>query len=159
MDIISFRKFLIKHIPTIFDEGIATDEKLNESIDWYVSHIEDVRTSNVPVYFYDWVTLAIGGCEKARAFLSFCQELFVRLLRPQGSIISNSIKQKIRQSIFTRTINPSYMDSLGELCLITHLVDNSQQDNYKYLGTEFDIGNGKSDVFGCLLALGFICRI
>ena len=132
-------------MPILFEQDVVSEEKLNNSFEWYSKHIDDTRVDNVPVYFYDWILLAMGGSKKALSFLNFCQQSFKELINACGGKDVENLKGKIWKSIYTpAAITPSYMDSLGEIFTILQLVKNAPKDGYMFLGTDFAIGNGKN---------------
>lgn len=137
----NFKKYLKEKLPIIFDQGIVTEDRFENSYNWYSSHIGDVR-DNSPIFFYDWIILAMDGCQKAQAFVDYCQNIFVGLLSEKA--FDEKIRNKIWASIHTPAKHPSYMDSLGELILLYHLLKESKKDGYIFLGTDFDIGNGRN---------------
>ena len=140
----TFKKALNDYLPILFDRQIASEEDIYKSFDWYSLHINDQRDRNVPVYFYDWVLLAMGENEKAKAFLAYCNELYAKSLDMSDSRTEQAVKEKIWKSVYTPAKNPSYMDSLGELCLISYLKEKSDSDGYRFLGVDFEVGNGKN---------------
>lgn len=140
-----FVNYLRSNLPVLFEQDIVLEEKLGKSFEWYSKHIDDTRKDNVPIYFYDWILLSMGGSKKAQSFVNFCQQTFEELINACGGKDVEKLKGKIWESIYTpAVITPSYMDSLGEIFTIFQLVKNASRDGYTFLGTDFEIGNGKN---------------
>ena len=130
--------------PIAIDETIISEDELSASYKEYLK-LKKTTSATIPMFFYDWIELAANGQEKAKAFLSFCHTKIKHLWDTQ-CLDGNSLKKKIHDSILTMSKNgyPSYRDSLSELLLFDHL---SGINNYKCLGIDFKIGNGKdSDI-------------
>ena len=137
----NFKEFL----PILFEQDIVSEKELCDLNIWYSSDLRERKDFRRPVYFMDRLYSAMEGDKQSQAFLRFYQEKLSILLdeyKGKGGFDKN-IKTKIRNSILCKVKHPSFMDNIGELLLITHLIQLSKADGYQYLGTEFKLGNKK----------------
>ena len=127
-------------MPILFDQNIVSEQELEELLIWYNDSLKKRGEEQHPQCFYDWINSANAGDQKSQSFLKFFNNTLVDLLNFYENGFPYEIVLKIRSTITTK--QESFLDYLGELLLITHLLKGFHKDCV-LLGIDFKIGNNK----------------
>ena len=133
-----------QYIPCLIEQNILSQDDIDGLANWLKSDdYINVNRNNKPVFFMDWLISAANNDERSLSFIHFFNDTLNKLLEDSNGAFDQKLEQKIRNIVKCNVDHPSYLDNLSELLLQSYLIEKSSSDGYKFLGMEFDIGNGK----------------